>query len=278
MKPKIYKSFGVFLITLTFIIITSVIFYKIAETNIFIKKFGALDFWQTEAIEGILISIAVIIFSFFPGLFYYRFGNEIRESSRIVISAFVLQILPIVLIIIGSSYYFYTCRSHIGGNDTYGIAMLLLIVGVATAIPYGIGILLLIIYKFKTKNFRLQTTEKIVLTILFLILILIGAIFGMEIYEISSRSIEKCDSKRNPKSRDVCHYFLSLERPDLVICEKIRDSYPEGTWRRNECYRRKAQYYKDPSFCDKITENIDVITDPKFSEMDDKEYCLISAR
>lgn len=249
MNLKIYKSFGIFLITLTFIIIASALFTQITDTGPLTRGYGQFVYIYEIALEGIFFSVIVFILGFFPGLFYYRFGNEKNKPSKIIKSAFILKVISTVIMIFVGSVIFFSC---IDGCEMMGEAILFVTFGVPALAIYCISILLLIIYKFKTKNFRLRTPEKIALSVLLLMIIFVGIIFGMALYEENSRSIEKCDSKQNPKDKDVCHYFFSGERPDLAICEKIRDTYSDGVWWRDRCYIRKAQYYKDSTYCDKI--------------------------
>lgn len=249
MKPKIYKIFGILLITLTFIIVAFALFSQITNTGALSRGYGQFDYLYDVAIEGAFFSFIVLILGFFPGLFYYRFGNEKNNPSKLVKSAFTLKVISAVIMIIIGSIIFFSC---IDGCDGLGEGILFVTFGVPALILYCIGILLLIIYKFQNKNFKLRTPEKVVSLILLVMILMVGIIYAKALYEEGSRSIEKCDSKQNPKDRDVCHYFFSSEKPDLVICEKIRDTYPEGIWWRDQCYIRKARYFKDSSYCENI--------------------------
>ena len=244
MNSKVYKYFGIFLIALTFIIVAFALFTQITNTGALSRGYGQFDYLYDVAIEGILFSFVVIILSFFPGLFYYRFGNEKNTPSKLVSSSFILKLISIILF-----FLVLVSSTFVGGWDVWIIGMY---IGWTALIIYSIGILLLISYKFQTKKFKLLTPEKIVLSILIIMILIVGIIYGMAIYGENSRSIEKCDSMQNLKDRDVCHYFFSSERPDLAICEKIRDTYDDGIWWRDQCYIKKAEYYKDSSYCDKI--------------------------
>ena len=249
MNPKIYKIFGIFLIALTLIIIAFALFSQITNTGALSRGYGQFDYLYDVAVEGILFSFIVLILGFFPGLFYYRFGNEKNNPSKLVKFALILKFISAVIMIIIGSIIFFSC---IDGCDGLGEGILFVTFGVPALIIYCIGILLLIIHKFQNKNFKLRTPEKVVSLILLIMILIVGIIYAIALYEENSRSLEKCDNKQNPKDRDVCHYFFSSERPDLAVCEKIRDTYSDGIWWRDQCYIRKAQYFKDSSYCEII--------------------------
>lgn len=251
MNQRIYKSFGIFLIVLTFIVIAVTLFSQVTNTDALSRGYGQFDYLYDVAIEGVLFSFVVLILGFFPGLFFYRFGKENNEPSGIVKSALVLQIISAIVMLFVCSIVFFSC---VNGCNGIGEGILSAIFGIPALIIYCVGILLLIVYKFKTGNFKLRVPEKFVLLALVLMIIFVGIVYAMALSEDNSRSVEKCDSEQNIKDRDVCHYFLSREKPDLVICEKISDTYSDGIWWKDQCYIAKAQYYKDPSFCAKIKE------------------------
>lgn len=249
MNPKIYKIFGIFLIVLTFIIVAFAMFSQITNMGALSRGYEQFDYLYDVAIKGIFFSFIVLILGFFPGLFYYRFGNEKNNPSKLVKSAFILKVISAMIMIIIESIIFFSC---IDSCDGLGEGILFVTFGVPALIIYCIGILLLIIYKYQNKNLKLRTPEKIVSLILIIMILIVGIIYATALYEENSRSIEKCDNKQNLKDRDVCHYFFSSERPDLAICEKIRDTYSDGVWWRDQCYIRKAQYFKDSSYCENI--------------------------
>ena len=247
MNQKVYKYFGIFLITLTFIIVAFALVAQIMNTGALTRGYGNLDYFVDLAIGGILFSLIVLVLGLFPGLFYYRFGNETNKPSKLVKFAFILKIISAIIIILVSILIFFSC---INGCDGLGEGILFVTFGVPALIIYSLGVLLLITFKFKTKNFKLRTTEKIILVILLIMALFVATIYGMALYEENSRSIERCDSKQNQKDKDECHYMFSQERPDLAQCEKIRSE--DSTWWKEQCYLRKAQHYKDTTFCDQI--------------------------
>lgn len=247
MNSKIYKSFGIFVLVVTFILIAGGLFVHIKDIWIHIYLFGGFDHIFEIALKNILFSTTVFVLGFFPGLFYYRFRKEEHTTNKLIKSALILMIIPlIVMIFVGSALF---SRVGVCEGDPTCEAVLLMISGIPALVIYCIGILLLIIHKFKTKNFKLKTTEKVTtLIVIILMVVFMAAAKGITLYGESPLSIEKCDSLKNPEYRDTCHYNFSRERPDLSICEKIQDSWP-----RDMCYKGKAGYYNDSSYCDKIT-------------------------
>lgn len=248
MNQRIYKSFGIFLIALTFIVIAVVLFSQIVDTRALSRGYGQFDYLYDIATDGVRFSFIVLILGFFPGLFFYRFGKEITESNKIAKSALVLQMISVIVMLFVGSTVFLSC---INGCDGLGEGIFFATFGIPALIIYCIGILLLIIYKFKTGNFKLRVPEKFVLSALLLMILFVGIIYTMALREDNYRSVERCDNKQNVRDKDECHYFLSREKPDLVICEKISDTSGSIGW-KDQCYIAKAQYYKDPSFCAKI--------------------------
>ncbi len=249
MNLKTYKYFGIFLIVLTLIIVISSLFLQITNTGALSRGYGQFDYLYDLAISGVLFSFIVLALGFFPGLFYYRFGKGKSKPNKIIKSAIILKLISLLIMV---PVLLLFIIGYFKGWDPLGMGIIFVMTGWPALILYSLGILLLIVCKSQTKSFSFRNTEKIVLLIMLLMILFVGTIVGMAWYEETSRSIEKCDNKQNPKDGDVCHYFFSIERPDLSICEKIRDTYPDGVWWRDRCYTEKAKYYKDISFCDKI--------------------------
>jgi hypothetical protein len=246
-----------------------VLFSQIKDTHPLTRGYGQFAYLYDLATEGIFVSFIVLVLGFFPGLFYYRIGKEKTNPGSLVELAFILKVVSAVIMIITGSIVFYIYIFS-GDRDPIGVLIVVYLGGVIALVVYCIGTLLLIVYKCQTRDFKLGIPEKVVLPILFIMLLIVGVVYGMAIYEKKTRSIEKCDSIKNPIDRDICHYFLSMKRPDLAICEKIRDTYPKGIWWRDGCYRSKAQYFKDPTYCENIQEE-------RFKELC-KEQCFEDAR
>ncbi len=137
MNKKIYKLFGIILMLVTFVFVLT------SLSNGYIQYTGDL---YNFSIHVIYLLIFIFIFGFFPGLFFYRFGNENNESNKLIKSALILQIISITLVL-------FSYIVSLFSSGPYAPIVPLYFFGIPASIIYGIGILLMLIYKFQTKNF-----------------------------------------------------------------------------------------------------------------------------
>lgn len=172
MNKTIYKVFGILLIVLTIVFIASSFFAQISTINTW--SGGWINHLYEIVVKRIFTLILIFIFGFFPGLFFYRFGNENNESIKLVKSAIILQIISLLI-----ALFLYIISLSCGvGCDSLALIGPMFILGIPALILYGIGILFMIIYKFKTRNFKLRLLEKIVLSVLALMLIFVWMIYS----------------------------------------------------------------------------------------------------
>jgi len=176
MTSKFYKYFGIFLLSLTFIIIILALFFQIIAIKPLTRGYGSFDYFYDLALKGFGFSLIVFILGFFPGLFYYRFGNAENEPNKLVKSAIILKLISTIIMLTIGAMFFFSC---INGCDGLGEGILFVTFGIPSLILYSVGILLLILYKFKMKKFKLRTPEKIAIAIITLLGILVGIIYGI---------------------------------------------------------------------------------------------------
>lgn len=226
-------------------------FISLFFNGLYIDRYTRIIKINPDLSFGILISITIILTTFFIGKYLYKTGKIEKTSTNLKINKFVkIAVILFVASILIIPVLFFVTFIIAGPSMGDGWALMYVFAfGVVPAmIMSGIAIILLIIhwYKFKT------TSGKFALSALAIMIISFGTVYAKALYDGNPRSVEQCDRKQNIRDRDVCHYFLSGKKPDLAICEKISDTYPDGIWWRGQCYIAKAQYYKDSSFCDKI--------------------------
>jgi len=174
MIGKNYRYLGIVLISLTFIIIASTLLSQIFSTGALTRGYGSFDYVYDFFLKGVWPSLIVLILGFFPGLFYHRFSDEKDQSNKLVKLAAILKTISLIIMLFAVVTFFFSC---ITGCDGIGEGIFALMVGIPAVIIYSIGVLLIVIYKFKTKEFKLKMTEKIVITIIIILGILVWVVY-----------------------------------------------------------------------------------------------------
>lgn len=169
-----YRTFGIFLIAITFLTIIIYLFSQIIDVGPLTRGYGSIDYVYEVVVEGLSFSIMIFILGFFPGLFYYRLSSKTGAAERIVRIGFFLKVLSFIVMVLVGGIAFFSCMN---GCDGVGEAILLMLFGVPAAIMYGIGVLLLIVHKYQMRDFTLGRTEKNAIIILVLAGVLVAVVF-----------------------------------------------------------------------------------------------------
>ena len=166
MVSKLYKNFGITLIiVMCIIILLAMIAYILGLKAPFSKS----DYFKL--IQAIQFSLYIFILIFFPGLFYYRFGNEENSPSKLVKLSLFLMVpgISIFLITFTIAAFFSVVLGLVGGGESFGMALLFGPPLVISSFIYIIGIIPLIIYKIRTRNFKLRSLEKKAIVVIILL-------------------------------------------------------------------------------------------------------------
>ena len=91
----------------------------------------------------------IFVFSFFPGKFFLKVGDNKIKENKLITSSLVLVIIGIGLAILTLLIAFMSCP--LVSCDLFSIAMIVLLGTVPAVIIYGVAVILLIINWFKNK-------------------------------------------------------------------------------------------------------------------------------
>ncbi|HEY0908271.1 MAG TPA: hypothetical protein VGE35_02900 [Candidatus Paceibacterota bacterium] len=144
---KTSKAFGVALVALASAIIIETLIRQLSDTGAMAGQYGIWDYLYDLFMEGVLVSLAIFVTGFLPGLFYYRFGKGGEASSRLVSSALVLHFISILAMAVAIAI-------SMTAPDSNGLSDggLILVSIIPTSVAYAVGILLLIIYKVRNRK------------------------------------------------------------------------------------------------------------------------------
>lgn len=241
MNLKFVKYFGVFLISLSVIIILIAIVSQLMETRALTRGYGQIDYFSDVLFEGLGFSIIVFLAGIPTGMFYYRSGKKDEKLKKIPTYALVLQLISFGIMIPVLMILFFICFN---GCDGLGEGLMLLFFGIPALVIYCIGIILLIINRIFNKGFILQKQEKIFLLIFLGIGVITGSFFFYALEK--SKTINfNCEKAKN---RDLCYAEEASYKEDPKFCENISDSRMEDDCVNHfRIIESKNKLYNDPN-------------------------------
>lgn len=150
MNYKIYKNFGIFLLTATLITLLTYGYFEMSYTIEYWIKNSAPNY--QGIMEDILAILGISISGIPAGLFFYRYGKTESNPSKLVKWALTLSIIASVLGIIALSAFFILRTIWSSPNSGLEIAVIVGEISLLAILPYIGANLCIIAYKVQTRK------------------------------------------------------------------------------------------------------------------------------